>query len=183
MDHYIDITIKPDSEMRENVLMNKAVTKFHKALCDLNSNDIGLSFPEYRMLLGRKLRVHSTGGRLEQLQDINWLGGLSGYCQQSEILKVPSEATHRTVSRIQQNMTNSKLNRLIKRGSISEPEIKAYKAKMYAQGLSEAYLELESTTNGHNHRRYVSFGELVSKPEKGHFDYFGFSKEATIPWF
>jgi CRISPR-associated endonuclease Csy4 len=183
MDHYIDITIKPDSEMRENVLMNKVVTKFHKTLCDLNSHDLGLSFPEYRILLGRKLRVHSTKGRLKQLQNINWLDSLSDYCQQSEILKVPSQVTHRTVSRIQQNMTNSKLNRLIKRGSISESEVKTYKAKMYAQGLSEAYLELESTTNGHHHRRYVSFGKLISEPKKGLFDFFGFSKEATIPWF
>jgi len=34
MNHHIDIKINPDAEMRENVLLNKVYTKFHKRLSD-----------------------------------------------------------------------------------------------------------------------------------------------------
>ena len=81
-------------------------------------------------------------------------------------------------------MSQSKLNRLIKRGSISESEVKAYKAKMFAKGLDNPYVELESDSNGNKHRRYFQFGALVDTSIAGVFDGFGLSKEkATVPWF
>ena len=173
----------PDDEMRQNVLLNKIFTKFHKALYDLNADDVGVSFPEYKVLLGKMIRIHSTEKRLRELQGQNWLGGLSGYCKQSDILPIPSNVMHRTISRTQQNMTNAKLKRLIKRGSIKEENIKAYKAKMYATGLSEPFLELNSTSSGHKHRRYIKFGEILLEPKMGKFDTFGLSKTATVPIF
>ena len=60
MDHYIEITLIPDAEMRENVLMNKVYTKLHKRLFDLQSKDIGVSFPQYHLKLGLILRIHGT---------------------------------------------------------------------------------------------------------------------------
>jgi len=80
-------------------------------------------------------------------------------------------------------MTSAKLRRLIKRGSISAEEAKKYKAKMFTQGLDNAYLELDSSSNCHKHRRYLEFGELISSPVLGGFDQFGLSKIATVPWF
>ncbi len=117
------------------------------------------------------------------LQNINWLGGLVGYCEQTQILPIPTKVSYRTVSRKQANMTEAKLRRLIKRGSISADDVKKYKAKMFTQGLDNAYLELESTSNGNKHRRYIEFGELSDKPSTGLFDSFGLSKESTVPWF
>jgi len=43
MNNYIDILIKPDDEMRENVLLNKVYSKLHKALFTLKSTEIGIS--------------------------------------------------------------------------------------------------------------------------------------------
>lgn len=183
MDYYIDIQLKPDAEFRINVLLNKVVTKFHKALFDMKSDDIGISFPNYKVLLGNTIRIHGSKSRLEQFNNKNWLGGLAGYCSITDIQKIPEGVEYRTVSRKQQNMTNAKLKRLIKRGSITEQEAKQYRIKMYSQGLSEAYLELESASNGNKHRRYIAFGEIQSQPIKGSFDHFGLSKTATIPWF
>jgi len=54
---------------------------------------------------------------------------------------------------------------------------------MFTQGLDNPYLELESGSNGHKHRRYIQFGELLDAPVKGEFDQFGLSKVATVPWF
>jgi len=183
MNYYIDILIKPDAEMRENLLLNKVYSKLHKALVDLKSSDIGISFPQYEIILGKVLRLHGSEIKLSELQYTDWLGGLKGYCNVSGIELVPSEAHYRTVFRKQSNMTEAKLRRLIKRGSISKGELKAYKAKMFTKGLDNPYLELESSSNGHKHRRYLQFGELIGEPVEGLFDQFGLSKIATIPWF
>ncbi|MDT8405902.1 MAG: type I-F CRISPR-associated endoribonuclease Cas6/Csy4 [Methylococcales bacterium] len=183
MQHFIDVRIKPDAELRENVLLNKVYTKLHKALCDLKSTDIGVSFPEYKLKLGCVIRVHATENRLKTLQQSGWLGGLIGYCEVSPVQSIPDQVPYRTVSRIQSTMSPAKLKRLIKRGSIQESEIKQYKAKMFQKGLDNPFLELESESNGHLHRRYITFSELTDKPILGEFDQFGLSKTATIPWF
>jgi len=183
MNFYIDVQINPDAEMRENVLLNKVYTKFHKALYDMKANDIAVSFPEYKVKLGRVLRIHGTEDRLQALQEKQWLGGLIGYCEVGEIKPVPEQTKFRTVSRKQSNMTESKSRRLIKRGTLSSEEVKGYKAKMFAQGLDNPYLEMESGSNGHLHRRYIQFGELLDESVAGDFDQFGLSKVATVPWF
>ncbi|REL26549.1 type I-F CRISPR-associated endoribonuclease Cas6/Csy4 [Thalassotalea euphylliae] len=185
MDHYIDIKLMPDAEMPENVLMNKVYTKLHKVLFDFNADNIGVSFPEYRIKLGKLLRLHGDLAILNDLQGTDWLGGLGrGYCKVSSILPVPIDAKHRTVSRKQTTMSQAKLRRLKARGSISSAaEEKAYIAKMFTQGIDNPYLELESGSNGHKHRRFIQFGELTDQPIAGKFDHFGLSKLATIPWF
>jgi len=183
MKHYIDIKLNPDAEMRINVLLNKTYSKLHKALFTLKSTDIGVSFPRYKVLFGDIIRLHSSESRLKELQAMNWLGALSGYCSVSSIQKIPAEITHRNISRIQANMTEAKLRRLIKRGSISEEKAKVYKTKMFSQGLDNPYLELESTSNGHKHRRYINFSNITDSPHMGEFDDFGLSKTATVPWF
>lgn len=183
MNHYMDIVIKPDVEMRENVLLNKAYTKLHKVLVTLSTNAIGISFPEYRVKLGKTIRIHGDEASLQGLQKMGWLGGLNGYCQISDIQTISDETGHRVISRIQSNMSQSKLNRLIKRGSISPDEIKKYRALMFSRGLDNPYLELESGSTGRKHRRYIQFGEIMEKPVVGEFDTFGLSKTATVPWF
>lgn len=183
MNHYIDIQLNPDAEMRINLLMNNVFTKFHKALFDLKANDIGISFPHYKILLGNQIRIHGSESRLQQLQATNWLGSLIDYCNVSTIHAVPETTHYRNLARKQQNMTASKLRRLIKRGSITEQEAKHYQTKMLTGGLSEPYLELESASNGHKYRRYITHGNITSQPTSGEFDFFGLSKTATIPWF
>ena len=183
MNHYIDILIKPDEEMRENLLLNKVYAKFHKALFTLQSSELAVSFPQYKVILGKKLRIHGTESKLAELQATDWLGGLKGYCDVSAIQVIPEEVLYRTISRKQPNMSVAKLRRLLLRDSIQQANIKAYKAKMFEQGLDNPYLELESTSNGHKHRRYLAFGKLTKEKNLGEFDFFGLSKTASIPWF
>ncbi len=71
----------------------------------------------------------------------------------------------------------------MKRGSIDHKDVNNYKAKMFSPGLNLPYLELQSSSNGNKHRRYIVIGELSSEPTTGNFDTFGLSKTATIPWF
>ncbi len=183
MDFFIDIKINPDAEMRENVLLNKVYSKLHKALHSLNTTEIGVSFPRYKVMLGDVIRLHGLEEKLRELESSDWLGALKGYCSIGSINAIPEEVSYRTISRKQSNMTEAKLRRLIKRGSLLPDEVKGYKAKMFETGLDNAYLELESASNGHKHRRYIQFGELSTKPVEGQFDQFGLSKVATVPWF
>lgn len=183
MDHYIEVKLKPDTELRENVLLNRVYTQLHKALFDLHSSAIGVSFPDYQLKLGSRIRIHGEQAELERLQSLNWLGEFARDCTITDIRKAPDQVQHRVISRKQSNMTLAKLNRLVKRGSIAPEQTRQYKAKMFSQSLDNPFLELESTSNGHIHRRYLAFGELRTGPTIGQFDYFGLSSQATIPWF
>lgn len=183
MNYYIDIKLLPDAELSAPVLMNTIYSKLHKALCDIGSKAVGVSFPKYKGVLGNILRLHGSQSDLATLQKKSWLGGMSGYCQQSDIQLVPTGTKFRTVSRQQPTMSAAKLRRLTKRGSITEEDIKSYKAKMFTKGLDNPYVELISGSNGQRHRRYIEFGPLLDKPVSGSFDQFGLSKTATVPWF
>lgn len=183
MTHYIDIKLNPNKEIRENVLLNQLYSAFHKRLYDLKSKSIGVSFPEYRLKLGRLFRIHGSKEDLERLQEKDWIGKYGAYCKVSIIEEVPNGVNYRTVYRVQQNMTEAKLRRLIKRGTISEEDIKKYRIKMYQGGLENPYVELVSMSNGQRHRRFIAFGELQNNEVKGEFDLFGLSKTSTIPWF
>jgi len=183
MDHYYDINLLPDPEFPVTLLMNAIYSKFHKALCDVEANNIGVSFPNHNITLGNVLRIHGDEAALNALQQQNWIGGMSGYCTVNSVLSVPDRAKFRTVSRKQTTMSQSKLRRLIKRGSIKEDEVKQYKEKMFSNGLTNPYLELVSTSTEQKHRRYIQFGELKDQAVSGQFDNFGLSKTATVPWF
>lgn len=183
MNSYFEIKLLPDSEFPATVLMNAIYTKLHKALFDLSENGVGVSFPKANNTLGTIIRLSGEKSSLEKLLNSKWLGGMSGYCKLSELLQVPPNTKHRTISRVQPNMSESKLKRLLKRGSITEEEAKAYRAKMFTKGLDNPYIELVSASNGQRHRRYLEFGELQNEPVAGEFDTFGLSKTATVPWF
>ena len=183
MDYYLDIRLMPKKEMRENVLLNQIYSAFHKRLYDLKSTTIGVSFPEYKLKLGRLLRIHGSKEDLERLGEKDWFGKYKDFCKVGTITVVPNDVKYRTVSRVQQNMTEAKLRRLIKRGSISDEEVKKYRIKMYEGGLDNPFVELVSISNGQRHRRFIEFGKLENTEKRGEFDLFGLSTMATVPWF
>jgi len=183
MTHYIDIELKPTKELRENILLNQVYTAFHKRLYDLNSNNIGVSFPQYYLRLGKLFRIHAIKDVLEIFILEDWLGEYTKYCKISKILVVPQNVQHRNISRIQQNMSEAKLRRVIKRGNISQEEIKQYRIKMFQGGLDNPYVELKSMSNGQLHRRFIKFGDFQQNEIKGTFDLFGLSRNSTIPCF
>lgn len=183
MNYYIDIQVKPNIEMKLNVLMNAVYGKLHKCLYDLRSTDIGISFPNYNVCLGNLLRLHGIAERLHGLQSGRWLDDMICYCSLSSVNHIPTQTKYRTISRKQTNLSQSKLRRLLKRGSASEELIRQYRAKMFSEGCDNPYLELFSISNGHRYRRYIQFGALQERPVSGQFDSFGLSGTATIPWF
>ncbi len=193
MTYYQDIELYPDNEIDIAFLRNKVYTKLHKAIFDLSTTNIGISFPQSDKKLGCIIRIHSTQGKLNELQNLNWLGGLSGYCKVGDILPVPDKVDgYLTVSRIRQNMSISKMQKRITHQKATgclktDDDIKAYekqyKAKMFKTGLDNPYLELQSTSTGNKYRIYIAFGAIQKQPESGEFNKFGLSPTATVPIF
>lgn len=183
MDAYIDIRLMPDAEMREAELSSKVFTKFHKALVTLQSNKIGISFPEANIKLGRLFRLHGEMSALHDLQGLDWLGPLTGYCQVGAVSTVPDQVQYRIVSAKRSNLSKAKLTRLIARGSIDKDGEKRYKVKMLSQGFDNPYLDLFSSSTGQGYRKFFEFSNIQAHPVDGEFDSYGLSKTATVPWF
>ena len=193
MKYYQDTKLLPDTEIPLYFIRNKTISKLHKTLHDQEQTAIGVSFPGYKVKLGDTIRLHGSQADLQSLHASNWLGGLSGYCQVSDILPVPETVEgYRTISRIQPTMTIAKLKKRIEyqraRGDLkTDEEVKAYemqyKAKMFAESLDNPYLELQSNSTGESYRIFIKLGEVQSLPVPGKFNSFGLSKQATVPWF
>ncbi|MFK3863381.1 type I-F CRISPR-associated endoribonuclease Cas6/Csy4 [Pseudoalteromonas rhizosphaerae] len=183
MDSYIELRLQPDAEMREAELSSKVFTKFHKALVALSTNQIGISFPQVNVKLGRLFRIHGNADLLHDLQGLNWLGPLLGYCQSSNILPVPEQTQYRIISERRSNMSSAKLRRLITRGSINKDGEKRYKVKMLSQGFDNPYLDLFSSSTGQVHRKFFALSDIQAHSVDGEFDCYGLSKTATVPWF
>jgi CRISPR-associated endonuclease Csy4 len=49
---------------------------------------------------------------------------------------------------------------------------KQYKVKMFKTGLSNPYLELQSTSTGNKYRLYINFGKLQEQSVDGKFNRF-----------
>jgi len=147
--YYIEISLFPDQELRSTTLMNVLYTKRHKALYDLKSMTIGISFPKYKKLLGNTIRMYGTELELSHFVDAQWLGGLSGYCAVSEIQPVPENIKHRNISRWQSNMSEVHLRRLIKRAEqrgerFSGVQVKDYRSKMFKEQMTQLpFVELQ----------------------------------------
>ncbi|MGD9718650.1 MAG: type I-F CRISPR-associated endoribonuclease Cas6/Csy4 [Sulfurimonadaceae bacterium] len=183
MDYFIEMKLQKNSVLRPNVLLNNVYTQVHRRLYDMQCTTIGVSFPDYRIILGQRVRLHGSLDELKRFLSIDWLGDLKKYCTIGDIEKVPPNVQHRTISRVQSTMSQSKLRRLIERGTINEEDVKKYKIEMLKKGLDNPYVELVSGSNGKLHRRYLQIGEPQNESVSGEFDSFGLSKQATVPWF
>ncbi|MDD3596513.1 type I-F CRISPR-associated endoribonuclease Cas6/Csy4 [Sulfuricurvum sp.] len=183
MHYFIEIKLEKNKALRLNILLNNVYASLHRRLYDMDCKSIGVSFPDYQVILGTRLRIHGSVDDLETMQSVDWLGDLKQYCVMSTIETIPEKVQYRTISRVQSTMSQAKLRRLLKRGTITEEEIKKYKVEMLKKGLDNPYIELVSASNGKLHRRYFQFGDFQNRNVSGEFDFFGLSKESTIPWF
>jgi CRISPR-associated endonuclease Csy4 len=183
MKYFIDIKLLSSKKMTVDRLLEKVYSRNHGILSKNNITNIAVSFPEQVVKLGSLFRIHGEKSDLEELSLKECLDDFKSNYYVSPIQAVPEGAMHRTVYRVQQNMTESKLRRLISRGSISKDEIKSYRMKMLKGGLAEGFIDLESRSTEQRYRHYIAFGELQDTEVKGEFNSFGLSKTATIPWF
>ena len=190
MDHYIDIRLRPDPEFSAQVLLNALYSKLHKALVQLHTQGIGVSFPKHSQKhLGDVLRVHGSQAELVALQALNWLGGMSALVQASPVDGVPATAQHRTVRRVQVQSNPDRVKRrlvkrLMQREGIGEAQAQARIDVPQASKLSDPFIALISqSTKGQHFRLFVRHGAVQTQAQTGPFNAYGLSTSATVPWF
>ena len=187
MDHYQDIKIVPDPEFPISMLMNSLFSKLHRVLVQLQSHQVGISFPRVRdkqKILGDVLRLHGSVQSLQHLQSQNWLKGMADHLELADIIPVPGSTQHCQVRRVQVKSNVERLRRRYrKRHGITEQEAIAMIPESVEKRVNLPFLQLKSRSTGQSFRLFVEHHPPQKQAEAGRFNTYGLSTTATIPWF
>ncbi len=184
MDYFCDAVIRQDPEFTESLLLNSMFAKLHRAFCERDKGDIGVSFPSADKTLGSVLRLHGSYAALEQLMSTNWHHGLTDYIVFSELSEVPSKCQYQEVRRVQVKSNIERLmRRSIAKGWLSEAEAHERIADAKEVRVKLPYLQLKSQSTGQTFRLFLRLGKAVDVATTGDFNSYGLSQKATIPYF
>lgn len=184
MDYYLDIQIEPDLEITAPALLNNLFAKFHRVMAQTCKGQVAVSFPKYDRVLGDVLRLHGSKPAIELLMEQPWLKGLRDYIQVGDVLPVPSDLIgYRTVSRVQKKSSQNLRKRSIAKGWLTEEEARHKIPDTKQSPLDLPYLQLQSLSNKNVLRIYVKHGVITQQAVSGEYSSYGFSSQATIPWF
>lgn len=188
MDHYQNIKILPDSEFPPHMLISALFAKLHRALVQLDSNAIGISFPKVdngKPSLGNLLRLHGTATALQALEEQNWLMRMRDHIESGEVMPVPANAQHCRVKRVQAKSSAERLRRRYckRHEGVTERDVAALIPDSVEETLSLPYLQLKSESTGQSFRLFIEHQMPQSQPVTGMFNSYGLSSQATVPWF
>ena len=187
MDQYIDIRILPDPEFTSTILMGALYGKLHRALVKLQSDDIGISFPEHQRRpksLGGVLRLHGSATALDHLMSQDCLAGMRDHIQMTGLAPVPGNAKHRVVRRRQFKTNAERLRR--RRARRHEETLEQAREQIpdtVERKVDLPYVTLRSQSTGQDFCLFIEHGDLQAHPVTGRFSRYGLSPTATIPWF
>ena len=184
MDSYLDIEVLPDPEISSPVLMNNLFAKLHRALVEYSHGKVAVSFPKYGKTLGDVLRLHGSRDALERVMVQPWFKGLRDYTSVGNTSPVPDNIQgYRTTFRVQQKSQHNIRRRAVAKGWLSEEEALHKIPDAKQKRLSLPFVQIKSQSTNQQMRLFIECGALLEKPVAGHFSSYGFSREATIPWF
>ncbi len=186
MDHYLDIRLLPDPEFAPAQLMNALFAKLHRVLAQLDSNQIGISFPEagrVNTALGSCLRLHGSEQALQHLMAQAWLTGMRDYVQAGHAASVPTSAGRQVVRRVQAKSSPERLRRRqMKRKGWSLAEAREAIPDSAAETLKLPFLIVRSLSTEQTFRLFVD-QKPADRAIEGVFNAYGFSVTATLPRF
>ncbi|MFN3712430.1 MAG: type I-F CRISPR-associated endoribonuclease Cas6/Csy4 [Alcanivoracaceae bacterium] len=187
MDHYIDIRLRPDPEFPAAMLMGALYGKLHRALVDLQADDIGVSFPGHKLrprMLGDQLRLHGSAGALASLMAQPWLVGMHDHIVVSSASRAPTEAKHCLVRRRQFKTNVERLRRRRMRRHGETPELVRQRIPdSVEKKVDLPFVTLRSRSTGQSFSLFIEHGEPQRGPVDGPFNQYGLSSQATVPWF
>lgn len=189
MTHYLDIVLRPDPEFPAPMLMGALYSKLHRALAELEANDIGISLPGHKTGVrarhpGDTLRLHGGPDRLGQLMATDWLKGMRDHVEVGDMASVPADATYRTVRRRQFKTNTDRLRRRrMRRHGESEATAAERIPESVEQRVSLPFVQVRSSSTGQRFSLFIEHGPKQSAPQDGAFNHYGLSSDATIPWF
>ena len=188
MRYYIEIKLLHNSEIGLGFLWKKVYTQVHLALAERGGGAIGASFPDYGdklFPLGDSLRLFSPSeNELEALQISRWLERLQDYVTVSGIEKVPEnvEGYAQFIRKQVKTGKERQARRFAKRHGIGyEEALKRYES-MEEKTLALPFIMLQSLSSNQEMKLFID-KKAVDKELGGDFNSYGFSKDATVPWF
>lgn len=186
--HYIDIHLRAGPELAPHQLLTGVYARLHRALVQLTSEDIGVSFPKHNdqaPTLGSHLRLHGTECSLNTLLATDFLRGVQDDLMVGSIQAVPQEIQHRVVGRVQVKSNVERLRRrAIKRHGIDAASVAGRIPDTVAKRLTLPFITLGSRSTGQAHFPiFIRHGPLLTLPIAGKFNCYGLSPQATIAWF
>lgn len=188
MSHFLDIHFRRNPELTQQHVLSGLYARLHRALVQLGSQDIGVSFPEYddaKPTLGNSLRLHGPAASLQALEATAWLRGMLDYLKISAIAPAPNGTTHRQVSRVQAKSSPARLRRrAMRRHHLSAHAAAQRIPDSAVEHLALPFVMLGSRSTGQaSFPLFIRHGPLVKSPAHGTFNSYGLSQGATIPWF
>lgn len=188
--HYIDITILLDPEFSHTHLMGALLSKLHRALVQLQSSSIGVSFPQHvneprhQRTLGHVLRLHGQPPALQRLMAQDWLRGMRDHVTLTPLAAAPPDALHRQVLRRQfkTNANRLRRRRMQRKGETAE-QARAAIPDSVERRPDLPYAQLRSHSTGQPFCLFVAHGPTQPVAVSGPFNTYGLSLGATVPWF
>lgn len=185
--HYVDIKVVPDPETTAPQLMGGLYGRLHLALVEKKPNRIGVSFPGYSSNpkgVGAVMRLHGSQACLVALMQQDWLKGMRDHVRLTEVLPVPPDVSHRTVSRKQfkTNADRLRRRRMRRKGETAE-EVQVAIPRTVERKPNLPYVHIKSRSTKQSFCLFIALGLKEKVAVDGVFNSYGLSDEATIPWF
>ena len=189
MDHHIDITILPDPEFMPAMLMSALFNKFHRALVEMKTNRVAVSFPAYvakgkGRTLGNKFRLHGNAANLQTLMASNWLKGMNDHIDKTDVLAVPTDHKHLQVSRVQcASNVERKRSRFMRKHNVTREEAVTALPDSVEQRLNLPFVVLKSASTGQQFRLFINQQSVNDENPDATFNRYGLSPQGTVPSF
>lgn len=185
MDNYIEVKIKNDPEFAKNHVLAALFRKLHRRLIEIESVDIGVSFPEFtKGHLGSVIRIHGKAQSIDRLMKDDWLIGLHDHVVAGPVKEVPAKAKHRIVQRVQAKSNPERLRRrAMKRHGVSAEEAMKRIPDSVEETLDLPYIKMASESSKQSFQVFVRHGEILDTAIEGKFSSYGLSSVSTVPWF
>lgn len=187
MSHYIDIHLRTDPEFPAHQLMAALYAKLHRALVQLQTNSIGVGFPDYATApaaLGSTMRLVGPALELSRLMENDWLNGMRDHTELTPAVAVPAHAEHRSLRRVQAKSSPERLRRRqMRRHGLTAEQAQERVPDTAAELLHLPFVVFASSSTGQNFPVFLKLGPVVPERQTGTFNAYGLSTTATTPWF
>ena len=187
MHHYLDFTLIKDPEFPPDMLRAALLQKLHRALFDVQADDVAISFPGIDLAkakFGSVLRLHGAEQRLQSLRSGDWLRGMRDHLTIGDVLPIPAQHQHRRVLRLRPRSNMERLKRRqLKRHPEQTASIEARFAGAKDERVNAPSILLRSKSTGESFPLLLILGPLQAQASPGKFNSYGLSNTASVPWF
>lgn len=194
MNHYIEITLLPNTGVNLFSLWSKVFQQVHLGLVEMQDDQglvpIGISFPEYvtgkkYSILGSKLRLLARDEAILSRFNVGqWLSRLSDYTHCTGIRPVPESIAGYAIYRREQPKTNKDrlARRYARRHSVDHATAVKYYDEMVPKTTGTPFIRLHSLSSNQSFCLWIKKTNL-EEPAGMTFSRYGLSSESTVPEF